>query len=55
MAPFGLLVPIFGVFSGWLFMGEEFGTQRLLGAGLVFAGLVVINWRTLLPYVRRLF
>ena len=55
VAPFGLLVPIFGVFSGWLFMGEEFGTQRLLGAGLVFAGLVVINWRTLLPYVRRLF
>ncbi len=54
VAPFGLLVPIFGVFSGWLFMGEEFGTQRLLGAGLVFAGLVVINWRTLLPYVRRL-
>lgn len=54
VAPFGLLVPIFGVFSGWLFMGEEFGPQRLLGAALVFAGLVVINWRTLLPYVRRL-
>ena len=52
VAPFGLLVPIFGVFSGWLVMGEEFGTQRLLGAALVFAGLVVINWRTLLPYLR---
>ena len=52
VAPFGLLVPIFGVFSGWLVMGEDFGPQRLLGAGLVFAGLVVINWRTLLPYVR---
>ncbi len=55
VAPFGLLVPIFGVFSGWLFMGEEFGPQRLLGAALVFAGLVVINWRTLLPYVHLLF
>lgn len=52
VAPFGLLVPIFGVFSGWLFMGEEFGPQRLLGAALVFTGLVVINWRTLLPYLR---
>lgn len=52
VAPFGLLVPIFGVFSGWLLMGEAFGPQRLLGAALVFAGLVVINWRTLLPYLR---
>jgi len=54
VAPFGLLVPIFGVFSGWLFMGEEFGPQRLLGAALVFAGLVVINWRTLAPYLKHL-
>jgi O-acetylserine/cysteine efflux transporter len=52
VAPFGLLVPIFGVFSGWLLMGEAFGPQRLLGAALVFAGLVVINWRTLVPYLR---
>jgi O-acetylserine/cysteine efflux transporter len=56
VAPFGLLVPIFGVFSGWLLVGEEFGAQRLQGAALVFTGLVVINWRTLLPYLRpRLF
>jgi O-acetylserine/cysteine efflux transporter len=53
VAPFGLLVPIFGVFSGWLFMGEAFGPQRLLGAAFVFAGLIVINWRTLLPKLRR--
>lgn len=52
VAPFGLLVPIFGVFSGWLLMGEEFGAQRLQGAALVLTGLVVINWRTLLPYLR---
>lgn len=55
VAPFGLLVPIFGVFSGWLFMGEEFGPQRLLGAVLVFTGLVVINWHALVPYLRKLF
>ena len=52
VAPFGLLVPIFGVFSSWLFMGEPFGPQRLLGAAFVFAGLIVINWRTLLPKLR---
>jgi O-acetylserine/cysteine efflux transporter len=52
VAPFGLLVPIFGVFSSWLFMGEAFGSQRLLGAAFVFAGLIVINWRALLPNLR---
>ncbi len=52
VAPFGLLIPIFGIFSGWLFLGEEFGPQRLLGAVFVFSGLVVINWRVLLPYLR---
>jgi O-acetylserine/cysteine efflux transporter len=53
VAPFGLLVPIFGVFSGWLLMGEQFGPQRLLGASLVFTGLIVINWRTLAPNLKR--
>ncbi len=45
VAPFGLLVPVFGVFSGWLVMNESFGPQRLAGAGLVIIGLVAVNWR----------
>jgi O-acetylserine/cysteine efflux transporter len=53
VAPFGLLIPIFGVFSGWLIMGEEFGPQRLSGAALVFTGLLVINWRSLVPALKR--
>jgi O-acetylserine/cysteine efflux transporter len=53
VAPFGLLVPIFGVFSGWLLMGEQFGPQRLTGTALVFTGLLVINWRSLAPYLKR--
>ena len=52
VAPFGLLIPIFGVFSGWLLMGEQFGAQRLSGAALVFTGLLVINWRSLAPYLK---
>lgn len=47
VVPFALLVPIFGVFSGWMFLGESFGPQRLIGAGLVVLGLVIVNWRSL--------
>lgn len=53
VAPFGLLVPIFGIFSGWLFMNEQFDTPKLIGAALVILGLVVVNWRALRPYLKR--
>ena len=42
IAPFSLLVPIFAAVSASLVLGEQFGPTRLLGMGLVFAGLVVI-------------
>lgn len=41
VAPFSLLVPIFGMSSGALLLGEAFGPLKLLGAALVFAGLAV--------------
>lgn len=41
VAPFSLLVPIFGMSSGALFLGEDFGPLKLVGAALVFAGLAV--------------
>lgn len=47
VVPFALLVPLFGIFSGWMFLGESFGPQRLAGAGLVIFGLVVVNWSSL--------
>ena len=53
VAPFGLLVPIFGIFSGWLVLNEEFAGQKLFGAALVIFGLVVVNWRALAPYIKR--
>lgn len=41
---FTLLVPIVaGVFS-WLFLGEEFGPQKIIGGGLALAGLVWMQW-----------
>ncbi|WP_319411155.1 EamA family transporter [uncultured Cohaesibacter sp.] len=41
IAPFSLLVPIFGMGSSALFLGEEFGSLRLLAALLVIFGLVL--------------
>ncbi len=41
VAPFSLLVPIFGMGSSALFLGEEFGWVRLGAAMMVIAGLVL--------------
>jgi O-acetylserine/cysteine efflux transporter len=41
-APFALLVPVFGMLSGFLILDEVPSTQRLVGAGLIFLGLMVI-------------
>jgi O-acetylserine/cysteine efflux transporter len=50
-APFALLVPVFGGLSGYLVLGETLSPLRLLGSGLIFAGLAVIllPWGRLLP------
>ena len=40
VAPFSLLVPIFGMGSAALLLDESFGPLRLAGAALVFAGLI---------------
>ncbi|MDK9695806.1 MAG: EamA family transporter [Siculibacillus sp.] len=41
VAPLTLLVPIFGMGSAALVLGEPFGGIEMIGAGLVFVGLVV--------------
>lgn len=41
VAPFSLLVPIVGIVSAALLLGEQFGPVRLAGMVLVFAGLIV--------------
>jgi O-acetylserine/cysteine efflux transporter len=41
VAPFSLLVPVFGLGSSALFLGERFDASVLLASLLVFAGLVV--------------
>jgi len=44
VAPFALLVPMFGMASSALFLGERFDTARLLGAGLIVAGVAASSW-----------
>lgn len=46
VAPFALLVPVFGAASAALAMGETFGPVRLAGMALVLAGLgvSVLRW-----------
>jgi O-acetylserine/cysteine efflux transporter len=41
VAPFSLLVPVFGIASGVLVLGDDFGTASIVGALLIFAGLLV--------------
>ena len=33
---------VMGAFAGWYFLGEQMGKIRLLGAGVIFAGIVLI-------------
>jgi len=40
ISPFALLIPISGLASGALFLGESLAPVQMLGAALVFAGLV---------------
>jgi O-acetylserine/cysteine efflux transporter len=42
VAPFSLLVPIFGMSSGAVLLGEPLGALRIAAAGLVLAGLAII-------------
>lgn len=39
VAPFTLLVPVFGIASAWLFLSETPTASELLGAGVVIVGL----------------
>ncbi len=41
VSPFALLVPVFGISSGVLFLGEPFDSAAMIGSVLVLAGLVL--------------
>src|SRR6516165_323008 len=41
VAPFGLLVPVFGILSTHLLLGERITRVEIVGSGLVLAGLIL--------------
>lgn len=41
VAPFSLLVPVFGISSAWLALGERLRATHLAAAGLILAGLAI--------------
>jgi len=41
VSPFGLLIPVTGLASGVIFLGEHIAPLQAIGAALVLAGLVV--------------
>jgi O-acetylserine/cysteine efflux transporter len=45
VAPFSLLIPVFGATSAWFAYGERFGPTRLGGMALILAGLAVVTLR----------
>ncbi|MFV3384628.1 EamA family transporter [Pseudomonas sp. NY15364] len=44
VAPFSLLVPVVGISSAALLLGERLGGLQMLGAALVMAGLLINVW-----------
>lgn len=42
VAPFSLLIPVFGAACAYLTLGETFGPRRLAGMALILAGLAVV-------------
>ncbi len=45
VAPFSLLVPVFGISFASLFLGEEFTNMTAGASALIFVGLIVNQWR----------
>lgn len=39
------IVPVVGLFLGWLVLNEEVDAVLLLGAGMIFAGIAIVNLR----------
>jgi uncharacterized membrane protein len=43
VVPWFLTVPVFGYILGYVFLGETLTREQLLGSGIIFLGLILIN------------
>jgi drug/metabolite transporter (DMT)-like permease len=41
---FNNLVPVFGVFFGWVLLGENLSVSLLLGGAIAVTGVFIVNW-----------
>ncbi|WP_051908524.1 EamA family transporter [Candidatus Odyssella acanthamoebae] len=46
VAPFSLLIPVFGIIFANLFLDERFTLETAIASVLIFSGLMVNQWRT---------
>ncbi|HXF90810.1 MAG TPA: EamA family transporter [Candidatus Nitrosotenuis sp.] len=52
VAPFSLLIPVFGISSAWVVIGEELSLMTLFACSLVFLGLIINQFNVeLLPKI----
>ena len=45
VAPFSLLVPIFGILFSFISFNEKLGLSRIIGGSLVMLGIVIVVWQ----------
>ncbi|MBX3456912.1 MAG: EamA family transporter [Candidatus Paracaedibacteraceae bacterium] len=45
VAPFSLLVPVFGITFASLILGEQFTQMNMIASAMIFVGLIVNQWR----------
>ena len=45
VAPFSLLVPVFGITFASLILGEKFSQMNMIASAMIFVGLIVNQWR----------
>jgi len=46
VVPFSLLIPVFGISFGHILLEEQYSAITYVACGIVFAGLVINQWRT---------
>lgn len=49
VVPFALLVPVVGLLSGWVFLGETLNVTQALGCAVVIMGLCIYSFHQKLP------
>jgi O-acetylserine/cysteine efflux transporter len=49
VAPYALLVPLFGIVAALLAYGEQLSTARIVGAGLIVIGMATNSWPSRKP------